>query len=114
MTVNLIDKILESKGTSKKGKTIRLASEPDEFEVLELPGLISEFEDWLLDHPKGSWSQFMDTGKRVKKNSGGDVESYADLIDAYEKGIDVAPDEKLGEYIKRIRYAEMLEAVRKK
>ena len=38
MTVNLIDKILESKGTSKKGKTIRLASEPDEFEVLELPG----------------------------------------------------------------------------
>ena len=114
MTVNLIDKILESKGRNKKGKTIRLASEPDEFEVIELPGLISEFEDWLLDNPKGTWSQFMGTGKRAKLNSGGDVESYADLIDAFEKGIDVMPDENLTDYIKRIRYSEMLEAVRKK
>jgi hypothetical protein len=114
MTVNLIDKILESKGRNKKGKTIRLASEPDEFEVIELPSLISEFENWLLDHPKGTWSQFMDTGKRVKLEAGGDVESYADLIDAFEKGIDVMPDENLTDYIKRIRYSEMLEAVRKK
>ena len=113
MTVNLIDKILESKGRNKKGKTIRLASEPDEFEVIELPGLISEFEDWLLIHPKGTWSQFMDTGKRVKLNAGGDVESYEDLIDAFEKGIDVMSDEKLSEYIKRIRYSEMLEARKK-
>ena len=114
MTVNLIDKILESKGRNKKGKTIRLASEPDEFEVIELPGLISEFEDWLLIHPKGTWSQFMDTGKRVKLNAGGDVESYEDLIDAFEKRIDVMPDESLTDYIKRIRYAEMLKNVRQK
>ena len=114
MTVNLIDKILESKGTSKKGKTIRLASEPDEFEVIELPGLIHEFENWLLDNPKGTWNQFMDTDKRVKLNSGGDTESYAHLIDAFEKGIDVMPDENLTDYIKRIRYSEMLEAARQK
>ena len=114
MTVNLIDKILESKGTSKKGKTIRLASEPDEFEVLELPGLINEFEDWLLDHPSGTWDEFMSTASRAKLNSGGDVESYAELIDAFEKGIDVMSDETLTDYIKRIRYSEMLEAVRKK
>ena len=66
----------------KKGKTIRLASEPDEFEVLELPGLINEFEDWLLNNPKGTWDQFMSTASRAKLNSGGDVESYAELIDA--------------------------------
>ena len=114
MTVNLIDKILESKGRNKKGKTIRLASEPDEFEVIELPGLINEFEEWLLDNPQGTWNQFMNTDSRAKLNSGGDVESYADLIDAFEKGIDVMPDENLTDYIKRIRYSEMLEAVRRK
>ena len=113
MTVNLIDKKLDAKGRSRKGKTIRLASEPDEFEVLELPSLLMEFEDWLIDHPKGTWDQFMDTGKRVKLEAGGDVESYADLIDAFEKGIDVLPDESLSQYIKRIRYSEMLKARKK-
>ena len=113
MTVNLIDKKLDAKGRSRKGKTIRLASEPDEFEVLELPSLLMEFEDWLIDHPSGTWNQFMDTGKRVKLEAGGDVESYADLIDAFEKGIDVMPDESLSQYIKRIRYSEMLKARKK-
>ena len=113
MTVNLIDKKLDAKGRSRKGKTIRLASEPDEFEVLELPSLLMEFEDWLIDHPKGTWDQFMDTGKRVKLEAGGDVESYADLIDAFEKGVDVMPDESLSQYIKRIRYSEMLKARKK-
>ena len=113
MTVNLIDKKLDAKGRSRKGKTIRLASEPDEFEVLELPSLLMEFDDWLIDHPKGTWDQFMDTGKRVKLEAGGDVESYADLIDAFEKGIDVLPDESLSQYIKRIRYSEMLKARKK-
>ncbi len=36
------------------------------------------------------------------------------LIDAYEKGIDVMPDESLSDYIKRIRYAEMLKVLRHK
>jgi len=114
MSFNSIDKKLDARGKNKVGKTIRLASEPDEFEILELPGLINEFEEWLLDNPQGTWSQFMGTGKRAKLNSGGDVESYADLIDAFEKGIDVMPDENLTDYIKRIRYSEMLEAVRRK
>tara|TARA_R110002051_G_scaffold207234_1_gene272724 strand:- start:114 stop:458 length:345 start_codon:yes stop_codon:yes gene_type:complete len=114
MSINLIDKILEGRGKSKKGKTIRLASEPDEFEVIELPSLIMEFNDWLIDNPSGTWKQFMSTDSRVKLDAGGDVESYADLIDAFEKGIDVMVDETLTDYIKRIRYSEMLEAVRKK
>ena len=114
MTVNLIDKKLDARGKNKIGKTIRLASEPDEFEVLELPSLIMEFNDWLLDHPKGTWDEFMGTDSRVTLEAGGDVETYADLIDAYVKGIDVMPDENLTDYIKRIRYSEMLEAARKK
>ena len=114
MTVNLIDKKLDAIGSTRKGKTIRLASEPDEFEVIELPSLIFEFNDWLLDHPSGTWQQFMSSNTRVKLDTGGGVESYADLIDAYEKRIDVMPDEKLSDYIKRIRYAEMLKAARKK
>jgi len=114
MIFSLIDKKLGAKGRNKIGKTIRLASEPDEFEVIELPGLIHEFEDWLLEHPDGTWDQFMSVGKRVKLDSGGDVESYADLIDAYVKGIDVMPDETLTQYLKRVRYSAMLEAARKK
>jgi len=114
MSFNLIDKKLDAIGSTRKGKTIRLASEPDEFEVIELPSLILEFNDWLIDHPKGSWQQFLIEKPRAKFDEGGNVESYADLIDAYEKGIDVMPDEKLSDYIKRIRYAEMLKAARKK
>ena len=114
MSINLIDKILEGRGKSKKGKTIRLASEPDEFEVIELPSLIMEFNDWLIDNPSGTWNQFLGTENRKNLGLGGDVESYADLIDAFEKGIDVMADETLTDYIKRIRYSEMLEAVRKK
>ena len=43
---------------------------------------------------------------RKKYNSGGDVEEYSDLIDAYEKGIDVMEDETLTQYIKRIKASE--------
>jgi hypothetical protein len=39
-------------------------------------------------------------------NSGGRVEDYADLIDAYEKGIDVMKGESLTQYIKRIKASE--------
>jgi len=39
-------------------------------------------------------------------SEGGSVEKYADLIDAYEKGIDVMPDETLTQYIRRIRLSE--------
>jgi hypothetical protein len=112
MTVNLIDKRLEAKGKSKNQKTIRLASEPDEFEVIELPSLIKAYEEWKKTN-KGGWTEFIKS-KPQKLSEGGSVEKYEDLIDAFEKGIDVMPDEKLSEYIKRIRYSEMLKAVRSK
>jgi hypothetical protein len=43
-------------------------------------------------------------GGRVKFGSGS--EDYGDLIDAYEKGIDVMPGESLTDYINRIRESE--------
>jgi hypothetical protein len=44
------------------------------------------------------------SGGRVKFGSGS--EDYGDLIDAYEKGIDVMPGESLTDYINRIRESE--------
>ena len=112
MTVNLIDKRLEGKGKFKKFKTFRLASESDEFEVIELPSLIEAYEEWKKTN-KGGWKDFIKSNPQ-KLSEGGSVEKYEDLIDAYEKGIDVIPDENLSQYIKRIRYSEMLETVRQK
>ena len=110
MSTNLIDKALVAHSKTTRGKTIRLASEPDEFEMIELPSLIMEFNDWLNDHPGGTWNDFLGTTNRKNLGLGGEVESYGDLIDAYEKGIDVMPDETLSDYIKRIKYYEMLKA----
>ena len=57
---------------------------------------------------------FLDSSepKRQKLNEGGKAESYADLIDAYQKGIDVMPDETLTQYIRRVRMAELENAYR--
>ena len=58
------------------------------------------FSDWLKSKP-------IDELKRIKLSNGGSVsEKYGDLIDAYEKKIDVMPGESLTEYINRIRKAE--------
>ena len=65
------------------------ASEPDEFETIELPSLIEAYEEWKKTN-KGGWKEFLDS-KPQKLSEGGSVEKYADLIDAYEKGIDVMP-----------------------
>ena len=58
------------------------------------------FSDWLKSKP-------IDELKRIKLSNGGSAEEkYGDLIDAYEKKIDVMPGESLTEYINRIRKAE--------
>ena len=65
------------------------------------------FSDWLKSKP-------IDELKRIKLSNGGSVsEKYGDLIDAYEKKIDVMPGESLTEYIDRIRKAELREKMRK-
>mgnify|MGYP001472818674 FL=1 len=58
------------------------------------------FSDWLKSKP-------IDELKRIELSNGGTAnEKYGDLIDAFEKGIDVLPGESLTEYINRIRKTE--------
>ena len=65
------------------------------------------FSDWLKSKP-------IDELKRIELSNGGSVsEKYGDLIDAYEKKIDVMPGESLTDYINRIRKAELQEKMRK-
>ena len=65
------------------------------------------FSDWLKSKP-------IEELKRIELSNGGSVEEkYGDLIDAYEKKIDVMPGESLTDYINRIRKAELQEKMRK-
>jgi hypothetical protein len=65
------------------------------------------FSDWLKSKP-------IDELKRIELSNGGTAnEKYGDLIDAFEKGIDVLPGESLTDYINRIRKMELQEKMRK-
>ena len=65
------------------------------------------FSDWLKSKP-------IDELKRIELSNGGSAEEkYGDLIDAFEKGIDVLPGESLTDYINRIRKMELQEKMRK-
>ena len=76
---------------------------------LELQSLLEEFKEWKQNN-KGSFNDFLkdasDKVKVIKLKNGGAVEDYGDLIDAYEKGIDVMDGESLTDCINRIRAAE--------
>ena len=76
---------------------------------LELQSLLEEFKEWKKNN-EGSFNDFMkgasDKVKVIRLKNGGAVEDYGDLIDAYEKGIDVIAGESLTDYINRIRAAE--------
>ena len=67
-----------------------------------------DYKKWKRKNPGGSFRDYLDAfkPKRIKLADAGFVEDYADLIDAYEKGIDVMDGETLTQYIKRIRAAE--------
>ena len=65
---------------------------------------------YIKDNPGISfrdWYHSKEPTRVIRLKDGGDVESYADLIDAFEKGIDVMPGEDLTKYIRRIRSAEL-------
>jgi len=108
-TKNNIEKEMPGKGDlSEKKKLMKLASEPDEFEVIEVPTLLLQYEDWKKDNPGKSYDDFLEDQGLLRKflSNGGSAEDYADLIDAFEKGIDVIKGETLTQYIKRIKAAE--------
>ena len=76
---------------------------------MELQSLLEEYKEWKKKN-EGSFNDFMknasDKVRIIKLKHGGAVEDYGDLIDAYEKGIDVIEGETLTEYINRIRAGE--------
>ena len=77
----------------------------EKFEEQRKPG--ESFDSWLKRTPKSEL-------KRIELSNGGSVgEKYGDLIDAYEKKIDVMPGESLTDYINRIRKMELQEKMRK-
>jgi len=110
-TNNNIDKsiIYPDKEMNKSG-IMKLASETgdEEFNLDLSTGLLEAFELWKKDN-KGTFRDFL-KDKRQSYGTGGEVESLADLFDAYEKGIDVMPGEDISQYIKRIRAAEKEES----
>ena len=114
--LNNIDKPLES----KDGKGLMADLEKIEFDVQQdLLNSLKEmyekekskgqsFSDWLKSKP-------LDELKRIELNNGGSVgEKYEELLDAFEKGIDVMPGEDLTKYIERVRKAELLEKLKDK
>tara|TARA_R100001377_G_scaffold33988_1_gene18677 strand:- start:368 stop:715 length:348 start_codon:yes stop_codon:yes gene_type:complete len=113
--MNNIDKRLEGKsdGTEKK----KLADLEGELFEVEQNLLDSLREDFEKEAPGGSFSDWLkskpdDYFKRIELSNGGSTngqsasEKYGDLIDAFEKGIDVMPGENLTQYIRRIKLSE--------
>ena len=105
---------IDKKMKAKDDKSLFADIDKIEFDVInELTDTLNEmyqkekskgqtFSDWLK-------SKDIEELKRIEVSNGGTAESYADLIDAYEKNIDVMPGESLTEYIKRVRAAEAKE-----
>ena len=105
---------IDKKMKAKDDKSLFADIDKIEFDVInELTDTLNEmyqkekskgqtFSDWLK-------SKDIEELKRIELSNGGTAESYADLIDAYEKNIDVMPGESLTEYIIRVRAAEAKE-----
>jgi len=124
MKNNNVDKDIYNAPTIKEA--IKLASETpaEETELMLLQEALQDedYRRWKKRNPGGSFRDYLEDFKPKKiklrqggiikdprfdvYSNGGLVEDYADLIDAYEKGIDVMKNETLTEYIKRIRAAE--------
>jgi len=110
MKNNNVDKIIYNAPTVKE--SIKLASETpqEETELMLLQEALQDedYKKWKRRNPGGSFKDYLNEfkPKRIKLKVGGIVEDYADLIDAYEKGIDVMKNETLTEYIRRIRASE--------
>ena len=124
MKNNNVDKDIYNAPTVKEA--IKLASETpaEETELMLLQEALQDedYRRWKKRNPGGSFRDYLEDFKPKKiklrqggiikdprfdvYSNGGLVEDYADLIDAYEKGIDVMKNETLTEYIKRIRAAE--------
>jgi len=122
--MNNVDKKIYNAPTVKD--SIKVASETpqEETELMLLQEALQDedYRKWKKRNPGGSFRDYLNDFKPKKiklkqggmirdprfdyYSDGGSVEKYEDLIDAYEKGIDVMKNETLTEYIKRIKASE--------
>ena len=124
--LNAIEKQMPSKGDGEDKKSLRnlgnLKAELDKIEFDIQEDLMQTLKEVFEKERKpgqsfGAWfkSKPIDEIKRLSLKNGGTVnETYGDLIDAYEKGIDVMPGEDLTKYIERIRKSQLLEKMKDK
>ena len=91
-------------------KTAMSETPQEETDLMLLQEALQEedYKKWKRKNPGGSFKYYLKEfkPKRIKLSNGGLAEDYADLIDAYEKGIDVMDGESLTQYIKRIKASE--------
>ena len=124
MKNNNVDKVIYNAPSVKE--SIKLASETpqEETELMLLQEALQDedYRKWKKRNPGGSFRDYLNDFKPKKiklkqggmirdprfdyYSDGGSVVKYEDLIDAYEKGIDVMKNETLTEYIKRIKASE--------
>jgi len=122
--MNNVDKKIYNAPTVKD--SIKVASETpqEETELMLIQEALQDedYRKWKKRNPGGSFRDYLNDFKPKKiklkqggmirdprfdyYSDGGSVEKYEDLIDAYEKGIDVMKNETLTEYIKRIKASE--------
>ena len=97
-----------TKESIKEAVKTAMSETPEEEFSLDLIQTLSRYESWKRDNPGKSYDDFLEEEGllRSKLSNGGVVEDYKDLIDAYEKGIDVKKGESLTDYIQRIKAAE--------
>ena len=103
-----------TKNSNNKKKLVDLEGELFEIELGLLDTLKEAYE---REDPGTSFREWLDSKqddyfKRIKLSSGGSTsgkhtrEKYKDLIDAFERGVDVILGESLTQYINRIRASE--------
>ena len=113
--MNSIEKRLEAKGDGTEKK--KLADLDQELFTVEQNLLDTLKEEFEKEAPGGSFLDWLKSKpdeyfKRIELSNGGSTsgviasEKYEDLIDAFEKGIDVMPGENLTQYIRRIKLSE--------
>ena len=112
---NNVEKSLPARGDLKDKK--KLADLEGELFEIELGLLDTLKEAYEREDPGTSFREWLDSKqddyfKRIKLSSGGSTsgkhtrEKYGDLIDAFERGVDVILGESLTQYINRIRASE--------
>ena len=117
-----IEKALEGRSNNETKDDLKKLADLEKIEFDVQQDLLQTLQD-MYENEKKSGQSFSDWLKSVPvsrlraiklKNGGSVNEKYEDLIDAYEKGIDVMPGEDLTKYIERVKRTELLELLKDK